>query len=67
MTLEQAAGQVMDDVMTRRTLPSLDIDAAFESGSIRNTDLRHPLNHSGRGRALRQRPESLGLASATPK
>lgn len=67
MTLEQAAGQVMDDVMTQRIFRSLDIDAAFETGSIRNTDLLATLyNHSGGVERSVSAQKSLGLASATP-
>ena len=39
MTLELAAGQVMDDILGQRIWTPLGIDAAFESGEINRTDL----------------------------
>jgi len=39
MTLELACGSTLDEVSARRFFRPLDIDAAFEAGSIQHTDL----------------------------
>lgn len=48
MTLELAAGKVMDDILDEYFFDLMGVDAAFESGSIRDTDRLATLyNHGG--------------------
>lgn len=39
MTLEIASGRLLDDIMEERLWSVMEIDAAFESGNLHNTDL----------------------------
>ena len=47
MTLELAAGQVLDDVLDEGLLTPLGVDAAFEPGSVEHTQLLAPLYQGG--------------------
>lgn len=46
-TLELASGKYLDDILRERLWDIMDIDAAFESGEIRNTDLLATIYRSG--------------------
>lgn len=49
MTLELAAGQVMDDILDSRLFATMGIDAAFEPGEINGTDRLVTLYEHGGG------------------
>lgn len=65
MTLEQADGQVMDDILDQHFFDLLDIDAAFEAGSIQDTD--HLVTLYNQGGTVSRSIESQKKLKLDPK
>lgn len=67
-TLELASGQYLDEIMKDRLWFAMGIDSAFESGSVRNTDLLATLYENGKVFTSHKtllknvRPASLGAS-----
>lgn len=67
-TLELASGKYLDEIMGQRLWSVMGIDAAFESGSVRNTDKLATLYENGKvytshaGLLKNVRPSTLGAS-----